>query len=127
MAVTARRAGFTLISVLVAITLLSIGIMALARMQFTITRVTREESSRTMALQLATTYLEEVRSRDPWTLSTEAATAIDSTGAVNAAGAFTRQLTVTNLGTQLLRVTVAVTPREARTISLQTMIFRVSR
>ena len=124
---TARRAGFTLISVLVAITLLSIGIMALARMQFTITRVTREESSRTMALQLATTYLEEVRSRDPWTLSTEAATAIDSTGAVNAAGAFTRQLTVTNLGTQLLRVTVAVTPREARAISLQTMIFRVSR
>ena len=124
---SARRAGFTLISVLVAITLLSVGIMALARMQFTIVRVTREESSRTMALQLATTYLEEVRSRDPWTLSTEAATAIDSTGAVNAAGTFTRQLTVTNLGTQLLRVTVAVTPRDARAISLQTMIFRVSR
>jgi type IV pilus modification protein PilV len=127
MAVRPRRAGFTLISVLVAITLLSIGIMALARMQFTITRVTREESSRTMALQLATTYLEMVRTRDPWTVSSEAATAIDSTGVVAAGGTFTRQLTVVNLGTQLLRVTVAVTPRQARPVYLQTMIFRVSR
>jgi Tfp pilus assembly protein PilV len=125
--VISRRGGFTLISVLAAITLLSIGIMALARLQFTITRVAREENSRTTALQLATSYLEEIRARDPWTLANEGPLAIDSTGTVNPSGTYARQLTISNLGTQLLRVSVAVTPAQARPVTLETMIFRVSR
>jgi Tfp pilus assembly protein PilV len=122
-----QRTGFTLISVLFALTLLSIGIMALARLQFTITRVAREESSRTTALQLAASYLEEVRARDPWSLANEGPHPVDSTGIVNAGGTFTRQLIVGSINPQLLRVRVAVTPTQARPVTLETMIFRAAR
>jgi type IV pilus assembly protein PilV len=126
MAMTSRRAGFTLVSVMVAIVLLSVGIMALARTQFMVVRVTRQENSRSQALQLATMYLEEVRARDAWSLANEGPSTIDSTGAINVNGVFTRQLTVSQLGTQLLRVQLSVTPRMANPVRIETMIFRVS-
>jgi type IV pilus modification protein PilV len=120
------RQGFSLISVMVALVLLSVGIMALARTQFMVVRVTRQESARSQALQLATAYLEEVRARDAWSLASEAPATIDSTGALAANGPFTRELTVTPMGTQLLRVQLSVTPRLASPIQFETMIFRVS-
>ncbi len=123
---SARRAGFTLVSVMVAILLLSVGIMALAQTQFLVVKVTRQEAARSQALQLATTYLEEVRARNAWLLTNEGPSLIDSLGTVNANGTFTRQLTVTPQGTQLLRVQLAVTPRLGNPVILQTMIFRVS-
>ncbi len=123
---TTSRQGFTLISVMVALVLLSVGIMALARTQFMVVRVTRQENARSQALQLATMYLEEVRARDAWSLSSEGPSTIDSTGVVNASGTFTRQLTVTPMGSQLLRVQLAITPRRASPVRIETMIFRVS-
>jgi type IV pilus assembly protein PilV len=121
-----QREGFTLISVLVAVVLLSTGIMALARSMWYVAKVTRTENQRTQALELATQYMEELRERDPWGLVNEGPTTIDTLGAVNANGTFTRQVAVTNEGTQLVRVTLTVTPRSSRPLVLRTLIFKVS-
>lgn len=122
-----NRQGFTLISVIIALVLLSVGIMAMANSMFYVTQRTRIEIQRTQALELASQYLEEVRARDPWTLVSEASAIIDSTGAVNAQGTFTRLLTVSDMGVQLLRVVLVVTPRNNdRPIRLTTMIFKVT-
>ena len=124
---TQNRKGFTLISVIIAIVLLSVGIMAMANTMYWATKRTRMEIQRTQALELASQYIEEVRARDPWTLANEAATIIDSTGAANAQGTFTRQMTVTDEGSQLVRVVLVLTPRNNdRPIRLTTLIFKVS-
>jgi Tfp pilus assembly protein PilV len=109
-----QRDGFTLISVIVAITLLSVGVMAMANSMFYITKVTRLENQRTQALQLASLHMEDLRARNPWTLASETSTVVDSTGAANANGQFTRSVAVT------------ITPRNSdRPIRLTTLIFKV--
>jgi Tfp pilus assembly protein PilV len=119
-----RRDGFTLISVLIAITLLSVGIMALAGAQFTAVRQTRLELQRTQAIQLVSAYAEEIRARNPWTLTNEGPTSIDSTGAVSAQGTYTRRVVVTDEGTQLLRAVITVQPRAAKAVRIETLIFK---
>jgi Tfp pilus assembly protein PilV len=121
-----NRDGFTLISVIIAVTLLSVGILALANSMYHVVRVTRIENQRTHALQIATLYMEEVRSRNPWTLASEGPTMVDSLGTANASGTFTRQMTVTSENAQLVRVVLTVTPRgTTRHIRLTTLIFKV--
>lgn len=125
-----QREGFTLISVMVAVVLLSIGVMSLAKTQFMIAKVTNRQNQREQALELASEYLEEVRARDPWGLTNEATAAIDSTGAVNSAGKFTRTMTVADQGTQLESVRLVVRPRygvSMDSVVINTMIFKVSR
>ena len=119
-----RREGFTLISVIIAIVLLSVGVMALAGAQFTAVRQARLELQRTQAIQLVSAYAEEVRARNPWTLTNEGPTTIDSTGAVNAAGRFTRRVVVTDEGSQLLRAVITVQPRAAKVVRVETLIFK---
>lgn len=126
MAVTGeRREGFTLISVIVAIVLLSVGIMALASAQFTAVRQARIEIQRTQAIQLVSAYAEEVRARNPWTLTNEGPTAIDSTGTVNAQGTFTRRVIVTDENQQLLRAVITVQPTGSKAVKVETLIFKV--
>lgn len=119
-----RRDGFTLISVLIAITLLSIGVMALASAQYTAVRQTRLELQRTQAIQLVSAYAEEVRARNPWTLTNEGPIAIDSTGAVNPAGTYTRRVVVTDEGSLLLRAVITIQPRNAKPVRVETLIFK---
>jgi Tfp pilus assembly protein PilV len=120
-----RRDGFTLISVMVAITLLSVGVLALASAQFTAVRQARIELQRTQAIQLVSAYAEEIRARNPWTLTNEGPIAIDSTGAVNAQGTFTRRVVVTEEGTQLMRAVITVQPRASKAVKIETLIFKV--
>jgi type IV pilus assembly protein PilV len=125
-----QRDGFTLLSVMVAMVLLSIGVMALAKTQFMVAAVTNQQSQKEQALQLASAYLEEVRSRDPWGLATEALATIDSTGAVNSAGKFTRAMTVADVGSQLESIQLTVTPKfgvHTRSVVINTFIFKVAR
>ena len=119
-----RRDGFTLISVIIAITLLSVGVMALAGAQYTAVRQTRLELQRTQAIQLVSAYAEEIRARNPWTLTNEGPVSIDSTGAVNAAGRYTRRVVVTDEGSQLLRAVITVQPRNAKVVRIETLIFK---
>lgn len=118
------RQGFTMISVLVAVTLLTIGLLALTRTQVAIVSTQANESWRTAGLAAARAYMEEVRARDPWGLTSEGAVTLDATGNVGA-GPLTRTLDVADQGGNLLRVRVRVaSTRQTAPVELVTYIYR---
>ena len=120
------REGFTLISVMIALTLLTIGLLALTRTQVAIASTQADEGWRTAALAAARSYMEEVRARDPWDLESEGAVVLDGTGHVSAgSGPLTRTLDVAEQGGNLLRVRVRVaTTRKSAPVELVTYIYR---
>jgi type IV pilus assembly protein PilV len=116
--------GFSLISVLVAITILAVGLMALARTQALLARTEGATAYRATALAIAKGYVEELRSRDAGTLGSEAAVPVDRLGEPAAGGPFSRATVVSNDAPNLRRVTVRVDyPRSAQPIELVTLIF----
>jgi type IV pilus assembly protein PilV len=122
-AARARR-GFTLISVIIAIVLLSVGVLALAGANATALRVFNTEGIRTSALQIARTYMESLRGRDPTTLANEPLTQVNELGVVTPGGRFGRQVTVTQLDSALIGVQVQVTPATGRAVVLETHIYK---
>ena len=120
-----NRAGFSLLSVVVALVLLLVGIAALARTQMEAIRSQRGDAGRGQALALASAYMEELRARDISTIASEALATVDSLGAVSGTGRFQRQVIVSNDAVNLLRVTVQVTPPgAAQPVSLLTLFYR---
>lgn len=118
------EAGFTLISVIVAVAILSIGILALGRSQAMLVRAQATSAQRDIALAIARNYVEEVRSRTAVPTS-EGATAVDETGTATGGGKYQRSLTVADLGNNLYRATCSVTyPRGPQPIQLVTLIYR---
>jgi len=125
---TARRlgrsdAGFTLVSLIVALVLLSVGVLAVS------TTLTQSVSMQTIislrktALDVAGAYMEDVKSRDPLSLASEAEVRVDAVGDENAYGLFTRTLTVESIGTHLMRVTVTVTAPRSAPVELVTLVW----
>jgi type IV pilus modification protein PilV len=122
-----RDSGFTLVSVLVALAILSIGLLALARAQAAIVASQGNVANRTVALTIARDYAEVLRSRSPWTLVSEAPVAVDSRGQPLASGAYRRSTNVTVLAANLLQVQVLVTyPRSTVPVDIITLIYRSS-
>jgi type IV pilus assembly protein PilV len=120
-----NEGGFTLISVLIAIVMLSVGLVALARSQSMLMTTQNRLANANTALSIARGYMEQVRGRDPWTLATEAAVAVDELGVVNAAGTYQRSMDVTLDASNLARVTVRVTfPRQTMPVEVITLIYR---
>ena len=122
----ARRDGFTLISVIIAMMLLSVGVLALAGATQVSMGAVNSENTRNVALQLARSYLEQVRGRDAALLVTEPDARIDETGAANAAGRFRRTLTVeATADSALVRVRVNVSAQSgAWPVVMETLVFR---
>ena len=116
--------GFTLISVLIAITMLAVGLMALARTENLLARTQAGTANRAAALSVAQNYVEQLRSRDS-SLSTELAVRVDEHGDAATAGIYQRSALVSNDTPTLQRVTVQVDYPGARTpVELTTLIFR---
>lgn len=119
-----REAGFTLISVIMAVVILSIGIMALGRSQAMLVRAQATSANRDIALSIARNYIEEIRSRTAVPTS-QGATVVDETGTASAGGHYSRSLVVSDLGDNLYQATCDVTyPRGQRPISIVTLIYR---
>jgi type IV pilus assembly protein PilV len=117
--------GFTLVSVLLAITMLTIGLVALARTQALLTAAESGVSSRSVALAIATSHVEQLRSRDPETLVSEAPALVDGDGQPNAAGPYRRSTIVTVDRDNLLRVRVLVDyPKGQAPVELASLIYR---
>ncbi len=116
--------GFTLISVIIAMVLLSVGVLALAGANATALRVFNTEGVRTSALQIARSHLESLRGRDPSTLVNEALTNVNELGAPTVDGRFGRIVTVSQLDSALIRVQVEVRPQIGRPVVLETQVFR---
>ena len=120
-----NKRGFTLLSVLLAVSMLTIGLLALARTQAILTSSEAGVSNRAIALAIATDRLEQLRASDPQTLASEPAATVDANGNVSAGGAYQRSVTVTLDAANLLRLTVMVTyPRMTSPVQLQALIYR---
>lgn len=103
-----QQSGFTIVSVMIALVLLTLGIMAVSRTSFEVMRAHTATASRTTALEIGRSYLEELRTRDPASLVSETAVTVDETGQVSATGAYQRSVLVEVLAKNLKRVTVRV-------------------
>lgn len=117
--------GFTLISVLLAVSMLTIGLLALARTQALLTSSENGVSNRGIALAIAADRLEQLRGSDPATLASEAAASVDAKGQASASGPYQRSVSVTLDQANLLRLAVTVTyPRMTAPVRLEALIYR---
>lgn len=121
---TRNEQGFSLLSVMIAVVILAVGILALAKTSAGVVHAGTAAASRTEAVSLARAYMEEVRSRPPASLVSEAAVAVDREGVINAAGPYSRQVIVTDLATNLKNVRVVVImPNNPIPVELVTLAF----
>lgn len=86
--------GIGMVSVLVAIVLLAIGVVAISASSAYMVSLQTDAAERARATAIAVTYMEEVKMRVPATLASEDTVAVGATGAATADGAFLRSLTV---------------------------------
>jgi type IV pilus assembly protein PilV len=118
--------GETLLAVMVALVLLTIGLLTLARTQTTQMTASRTVLRRSAALAVARSYLEELRSRDPMILVSEGPVTLDDRGEITAGGPFTGLTEVTAVTANLLRVRVLVRPTGStrQPVELVTLVYR---
>ncbi len=118
------EAGFTLISVIMAVVILTIGLLALTKSQAVLLHAQSTSAMRSVALGISRNYVEEVRSRTPDPVA-EPAVSVDETGTLAADGKYRRSLEVADLGNNLYRVTCNVTyPQGAQPVQIVTLIYR---
>ncbi|MGD8867179.1 MAG: hypothetical protein PVI01_06105 [Gemmatimonadales bacterium] len=104
------EAGFGMVSVLVAMVLLAVAVVALSSSSAFLVSLQTDASGRSIATALGVTYMEEVRRRPPESLASESAVRVDAAGELDEGGAFLRGLTIEADPSVagVLRVTVAV-------------------
>jgi type IV pilus assembly protein PilV len=121
------RQGFTLVSMIVAIVLLTVGIMALANANTNTIKYQAMAQNRTNAVAIARAYLEEVRSRDPWTIESEGVERVGADGIADGNGAFLRSMEVEEERNNLLKLELTVDfPRAEQPVRLTTYQYRGS-
>jgi len=116
-------AGFGMISVLVAIILISVGALSLSQVLTQSVSMQTIISMRTTGLDIARSYREEVKGRDPLTLVSESAVQVNDQGEVDSDGLYTREITVTSVDLHLDEVVVIVTLPRSNPIRLVTWIY----
>lgn len=120
-----RRRGYSLISTMMAVVLLAIGILSLSGASTSAVSFQTMAQNRTHAIAIARTHLEGVRMRDPWTVASEPAVAVNAEGLPAATGGFSRSVAVTVVRTNLVRVAVSVAfPNGDAPVVLTTQLFR---
>ncbi len=121
------RDGFTLVSMIVAIVLLTVGILALGNANTNTIKHQTMAQNRTNAVAIARAYLEEVRSRDAWALASEPAVQVGADGTQAAGGVYLRKMSVSEIRNNLLLVELTVDfPRAGQPVRLTTYQYRGS-
>ena len=123
LAIRRSDAGMGLISVMVAIILLSIGVLSVSQVLTQSVTMQTIVAMRTTGLDIARSYMEEVKGRDPLTLASESAVQVNDRGEADSGGSFTRELTVVSVDLHLDEVVVIVTLPGSNTIRLLTWIY----
>ena len=116
-------AGFSLVSLMVAMVLLAVGVLAVSQVLAQSVSMQTGIEVRTTALDVARAYMEVVRVRDPLTLATEPEVRVDESGMETTDGRFLRSLTVRSIGPHLMEVTVTVSGSRASPVELVTLIW----
>ncbi len=121
------RRGYSLVAVLVAIVVLSVGLLSMSRTMASFVRSQGDADMRSASVAIARSYLEEVRARDPLTVANEATVAVGLDGLPVANGPLLRTLAVTEPQANLLLVTVRVASRrETLPVEVVTYVYRGS-
>lgn len=127
MAVAHNRSGFTLISVMVAVVMLAVGVLSLARTLTIAQQANTLAGNRTAALDIARQRMEFLRSQDPSTLSTFAepgGTQVTLDGHVSGEGRFRRIVQMSGVRSGLTQVIVRVEyPRMTMPVELITYFY----
>ncbi|KPK79670.1 MAG: hypothetical protein AMS25_11795 [Gemmatimonas sp. SM23_52] len=126
----ARQDGFGIVSVLVAIVLLAIGVVALSSSSAFLVSLRTDAAARATAASIATSYMEEVKRRPPREVASEEPATVNETGREAEEGMFVRTLTVGPEPSvpDAARVTVSVQYPAGfgrrRTVELVTIIYQ---
>lgn len=121
-----------MVALLIAIVLLAIGVIALSASSTYLTSLHTDAAERTRATAIAVSYMEDVKTRDPATLTSESPVSVDETGSPAATGAFVRRMSVVPEPAVMdaVRVTVEVDYPvglgRVRTVELVTVIYQGS-
>ena len=116
-------AGMSLISVMVAIILLSIGVTSVSQVLTQSVAMQTIVAMRTTGLDVARSYMEEVRGRDPLTVTAEAEVRVNDRGELDSNGRFLRELTIQTVDLHLVEATVIVSLPRSNPIRLVTWIY----
>jgi type IV pilus modification protein PilV len=119
-----RESGFTLISVLIAMVLLSVGVMALSRAGGEAIAARSTASIKVNALAIARGHLERIRAQPPQDVVAESPVQVDDAGLPSSGGPYSRSVVVDALDLTLIKVTVIVDyPRATQPVELVTLIY----
>jgi type IV pilus assembly protein PilV len=116
-------AGFGLISVVVAIVLLSVGVLSLSQVLTQSVSMQTIISTRTTGLDVARSFMEEVKGRDPLTIQSIPQARVNRNGELDSGGLYTRELTITTVQLHLMEATVIVTMPRSNPITIITWIY----
>ncbi len=126
----ASAAGFGLVSVLVAMVLLAVGVVALSSSSAFLMSMQTDTSVRSTATSLAIAYMEDVKRRPPRSLASQGPIRVDEIGYETEDGSFVRSLTVSGDPSAPDVVKVVVEVRypagfgRTRRVQLLTIIYR---
>ena len=119
-----NKAGFTLISVMIAMVLLSVGVLALVRTGGEVMSARTASAIKINAVAIARGHMEWLRSRPPQDVKTEPAVKVDASGDLDSQGAYTRSVIVEQQDATLLEVRVKVDyPKAQEPVELITLIY----
>jgi type IV pilus assembly protein PilV len=122
-----KRAGFTLISVMIAVVILAIGILALSRTLTGVMAANTKAGFRTVALDIARQRMEFLRGQRPQDLTTfqeVSGSAVNEEGRLVNGGYYRRSVVVTDVRDNLVSVTVRVTyPNGTTPVELVTYVY----
>lgn len=119
------RKGFTLISMMVAMVLLIVGVSALGTANASTITLQTLAQNRTNAIALARSYVEEVRTRDPWLVESESAVRLNADGVASSTGAYVRSMIVRETRNNLVEIEIRLDyPRATQPVKLTTSLFR---
>jgi type II secretory pathway pseudopilin PulG len=116
-------AGFGLVGVIVALILLSVGVLSVSNVLTQSIAMQTIQGQRTTALSIAQVVMEEIRAIDPLTVTAVALQTVDERGVPDVNGLFTLEVTLGDPGRNLISVTVVVSPPRSSQIRLVTWIY----
>jgi hypothetical protein len=119
------RRGFSMVSMIVALVLLGVGVGALAKSSAETLKFQNIAQNKTNAIAIGRGYVENLRTRDPWLMQSEAGVTVDADGSVNAGGHYSRAMDLIVERNNLVRLTVTIRyPRMVDPVVLTTFLYR---
>jgi Tfp pilus assembly protein PilV len=100
--------GTTLIAVIIALVILSAGLMALSKVQTDMVKARHVAEARSTAVSVARSFMEELRGQNPTTLVSQGPVTLNELGQIVPNGAYVGSVEVTAAGANMIQLRVLV-------------------